>query len=267
VTFDRRGHRRLGALLQGEVVDLPDAVGHPAFPTTMERLVRGNGGTVLDAARAALQRDEVKACVVADARLLAPILPTALRSADAAVGARRVFGPGDEIPWPSDTGWLEFHPKIAAVLRRPVEDALTPEQTPSVVFGYTLIGDWLARSASGNPIPTPDGVPVSIGPCIVTSDELDPQTAFVTIRVDGEEWVKGNLNGTAEGLLIDVARASRSEVLAAGEAFASGPFEIAGFEQRVWPGAEVEIEAEGIGVLRNSLGLVGSKPRPNHPPG
>jgi 2-keto-4-pentenoate hydratase/2-oxohepta-3-ene-1,7-dioic acid hydratase in catechol pathway len=97
-------------------------------------------------------------------------------------------------------------------------------------------------------------VPVSIGPCIVTPDELDPQTAFVTVRVDGEEWAKGNLNGTARGLLEDVARASRSEALAPGEAFASGPFEIAGLEQRVWPGAEVELEAEGIGVLRNRLG-------------
>jgi 2-keto-4-pentenoate hydratase/2-oxohepta-3-ene-1,7-dioic acid hydratase in catechol pathway len=241
-------------LLEGRVVDLPDAVGHPAFPATMERLVRGNGGTVLPAARAALERDEAEACVVDDARLLAPILPPALRSADAVEGSRRVFGPGDEIPWPPGTGWLEFHPKIAAVLRTRVEGALAPEQASSVVFGYTLVGDFLARSASGDPLATPDGVPLSLGPCIVTADELDPQTAFVTVRVDGEEWVKGNLNGTALRLLHDVERASRTEPLAAGEAFASGPFEIAGFEQRVWPGAEVEIEAEGIGVLRNRLG-------------
>ena len=105
---------------------------------------------------------------------------------------------------------------------------------------------------------TPDGVPVSIGPCIVTAEELDPQASFVSVRVDGEEWVKGNLNGTANDLLVDVARASRVEALAPGEAFASGPFEIPGFEQRVWPGAEVELEAEGIGILRNRLGT----PRP-----
>jgi 2-keto-4-pentenoate hydratase/2-oxohepta-3-ene-1,7-dioic acid hydratase in catechol pathway len=90
---------------------------------------------------------------------------------------------------------------------------------------------------------------------VVTPDELDPQTAFVTVRVDGEEWVKGNLNGTALGLLRDVARASATERLQPGETFASGPFEIPGFEQRVWPGAEVELEAEGIGVLRNRLGV------------
>ncbi len=88
----------------------------------------------------------------------------------------------------------------------------------------------------------------------MTADELDPQTAFVTVRIDGEEWVKGNLNGTALGLLRDVARASKQGRLEPGETFASGPFEIPGFEQRVWPGAEVELEAEGIGVLRNRLG-------------
>jgi 2-keto-4-pentenoate hydratase/2-oxohepta-3-ene-1,7-dioic acid hydratase in catechol pathway len=236
------------------VVDLPDLVGHPAFPDTMERLVRGNGGTVLDAARAALERDEAEACVVAEARLLAPIVPQALRSADAVDGARRVFGPGDELPWPPGAGWLEFHPKIAAVLRRPVEGAITPEETPAVVFGYTLVGDWLARSSSGDPMASPDGAPVSIGPCIVTADEFDPQTAFVTVRVDGEEWVKGNLNGTARSLLEEVARASRLETLAAGEAIASSPFRIAGFEQRIWPGAEVELEAASIGALRNRVG-------------
>ncbi|MGZ8598776.1 MAG: fumarylacetoacetate hydrolase family protein [Actinomycetota bacterium] len=257
MTFDRRGHRRLGALLEGKVVDLPDAVGHPAFPTTMERLVKGNGGTVLDAARAALERDEAEACVVADARLLAPIVPASLRSSDAADGSRRVFGPGDEIPWPTGAGWLEFHPKIAAVLRRPVDDAITTEEVPAVVFGYTLVGDWRARSASGDPMPSPAGVPVSLGPCIVTADEMDPQTAFVTVRVDGQEWLKGNLNGTAQELLRDVAAASRSERLAPGDAFASGPFEMPGVEQRVWPGAEIELEAEGLGVLRNRLGRPG----------
>jgi 2-keto-4-pentenoate hydratase/2-oxohepta-3-ene-1,7-dioic acid hydratase in catechol pathway len=235
------------------VVDLPDLVGHPAFPATMERLVRGNGGTVLDAARAALERDEVETYVVEKARLLASIVPATLRSPDAADGARRVFGPDDEIPWPEGAGWLEFHPKIAAVLRRAVDDPLAPEETPAVVFGYTLVADWLARSATGDPIPSPDGVPVSIGPCVVTADEIDPQTAFVTVRVDGAEWVKGNLNGTARSLLREVARASRQERLEPGDAFASGPFEIPGFEQRIWQGAEVELEAEGIGVLRNRL--------------
>ena len=56
VTYDRGGQRRLGAILEGDVVDLPDAVGHPAFPTTLEGLVSSSRGTVMDAARSALAR-------------------------------------------------------------------------------------------------------------------------------------------------------------------------------------------------------------------
>ncbi len=233
-------------------MDLPDLVGHPAFPTTMEALVRRNGGTVLDAARAALERD-ASDCVVEDARLLAPILPASLRSADADEGARPVIGPDDELAWPAGAGWLELRPKMAAVLRRPAE-GLAPDEAAEAVFGYTLLADWRARDHSGDPTPDADGVPVSIGPCVVTADELDPQTAVVSLRVDGEEWVKGNLNGTARSLVRAVAAASRLGPLEPGDAFASGPFEIPGLEQRIWPGAEVELEAEGIGVLRNRIG-------------
>jgi hypothetical protein len=253
VTFDRRGHRRLGALLEGKVVDLPDLVGHPAFPATMERLVRGNGGTVLDAARAALERDEAEAYVVADARLLAPIVPGTLRSTDAAEAARRVFGPDDEIPWPAGAGWLELRPKIAGILRRAVDGRLDAEDAPSVVLGYTLVGDVLARSASGDPMPSADGVALSIGPCVATTEELDPQTSFVTVRVDGHQLAKANLNGTATALLGEVARASRTETIAPGDAFAASPFAVPGTELRIWPGAEVELEAEGLGVLRNRI--------------
>jgi len=54
VTYDREGDRRLGAWVHDAVVDLPDAVGHPAFPATMEALVTRHRGTALDAATAAL---------------------------------------------------------------------------------------------------------------------------------------------------------------------------------------------------------------------
>ena len=59
VTYDRGGQRRLGAILEGEVVDLPDAVGHPAFPTTLEGLVSSSRGSIMDAAREAVARDDV----------------------------------------------------------------------------------------------------------------------------------------------------------------------------------------------------------------
>jgi hypothetical protein len=253
VTFDRRGHRRLGAFLWGEVVDLPDAVGHPAFPPTMEALVARNGGTVLDAARAALERHEVEACVVPDPRLLVPLVPRSFRSDDASEAVRRIAGPDDEIPWPAGAGWLDLVPKVAAVLRRFVAKG-DREGAATSVFGYTLVNDWAVRDDTGDPTVRPEGLPLAMGPCIALPDEVDPQTITITLRVDGEQWAKGSLNGAAADLLGDVAAASRRDDLAAGETFATTPFDVAGHERRVWPGATVELEAEGIGVLRNRVG-------------
>jgi 2-keto-4-pentenoate hydratase/2-oxohepta-3-ene-1,7-dioic acid hydratase in catechol pathway len=93
-----------------------------------------------------------------------------------------------------------------------------------------------------------------MGPCIVTPDETDPQTMTLCIRVDGEQWAKGNLNGTATDLLAAVSAASRVTALEPGETFASGPFDVRQHEQHVWPGATIELEAEGIGTLRNRVG-------------
>ncbi len=241
------------------MVDLPDAVGHPAFPATMEALVSGNGGTVLDAARAALERDEAERFVIAGARLLVPLLPASLRSRDAAEATRRVLGPDDEVPWPPGAGWLDYEPQVAAVLGRSGR-SLDADAAGRIVFGYTLVSDWSARDESGDPATVTEGLPVSLGPCIVTADELDPQTMFVTVRVDGDEWAKGNLNGAARSLTEVIAQASRREELGPGDAFASGPFGGRfgpSLGHQLWPGASVELEAEGLGSLRNPIGLRG----------
>jgi hypothetical protein len=55
VTYDREGRRRLGALVDGDVVDVPSAVGDDAFPTTMEGLVEAEP-SARDAIRTAIER-------------------------------------------------------------------------------------------------------------------------------------------------------------------------------------------------------------------
>jgi hypothetical protein len=255
VTYDRRGHRRLGAFLEGEVVDLPDLVGHPAFPATMEALVSSNRGSVLDAARAALARDDAMACVVVGARLLSPLLPSSLRSEDASEGVRPVVGPDDDVPWPSGAGWLDYEPKVAGVLGGPAR-RLSPDQAERAIFGYTLVNDWVARDAGGDPEHALEAVAVSLGPCVALAEDVDPQTLFVTARIDGVQWAKGNLNGTATNLAGVIAGASVAETLRPADAFAESPFDGLGSRPpgQLWPGAVVELEAEGIGMLRNRLG-------------
>jgi 2-keto-4-pentenoate hydratase/2-oxohepta-3-ene-1,7-dioic acid hydratase in catechol pathway len=254
VTYDRRGHRRLGAILGGEVVDLPDVVGHPAFPTTLEALVASSGGTVMDAARAALERDEASSHVIKQARILPPLFPTSLLTPHASGVERRIVGPEQDVPWPEGAAWLDYEPKVAAVLGHATSQASLEDIRPNI-FGYTLVNDWSAHEASGDPLATADGLPLAIGPCVVTADELDPQTMVMQVTVDGDQIAKGNLNGAAENLYGLISEASRIAVLERGDAFALGPFGGADLDpsRRLWPGARIELAAEGIGTLRNRL--------------
>jgi hypothetical protein len=260
VTYDRRGHRRLGAILDGRVVDLPDAVGHPAFPTTLEAFVQSSRGTVLDAAHAALARDDVKDHVVKQARVLPPLFPRSLLLPGGADRGeegleRRIAGPEQDIAWPAGAAWLDYEPKVAAVLALETKDVET-DAIADRIFGYTLVSDWVAKDASGDPVGTSEGVPIAIGPCVITVDECDPQAMFLHAKVDGGELAKGNLNGSARSLFGLIASASRGTELERGDAFALGPFPTRDDDptRRLWPGALVELAAEGIGTLRNRLG-------------
>jgi hypothetical protein len=254
VTYDRGGHRRLGAILEGEVVDLPGAVGHPAFPTTLEALVSSSRGTVMDAARAALLQDDAWDQRVKRARILTPLFLSSLLSPTSSDLERRIVGPEDEVPWPEGAAWLGYEPLVAAVLGKEASD-VSPQEVQEHIFGYTLVNDWSAWSVDGSPVDTAEGLPIAIGPCVVTADELDPQTIFVQVKVDGDDLVKGNLNGAAASLFALISRASRGRVLERGDAFALGPFAQGVPERRLWPGALVELAAEGIGTLRNQIAL------------
>jgi 2-keto-4-pentenoate hydratase/2-oxohepta-3-ene-1,7-dioic acid hydratase in catechol pathway len=292
VTFERDGGRRLGALVGDTVVDLPSAVGLPAFPSTMEELVE-TGLPTLDAAGEALHRDGVvDRFAVSGARLLVPVLPASLRDFLAfedhvkAGAARRgepvpeawfempiyykgnhrsVYGPDQEIPWPPFTNELDFELEVACVLGGRGRD-LDAGRAAGLILGYTLMNDWSARdlqrkemAARLGPAKSKDFA-TSLGPCLVTADELDPGGLRLTARIDGEVWAEGSLDAARWTFPQMVAHVSQGEDVWPGDVYGSGTFgggcglDLGRF---LWPGAVVELEAEGIGVLRNTVG-----PRP-----
>src|SRR5207244_3109471 len=134
--------------------------------------------------------------------------PTSLLSPDAFEVERSVVGPEQQVPWPVGAAWLDYEPKVAAVLGRGARD-VGAEEARGHVFGYTLVNDWAARMANGDPMPTADGLPIAIGPCIVTAEDVEPQTMFVEVKIDGEQIAKGNLNGAARSLMEVISGASR----------------------------------------------------------
>ncbi len=260
VTYDRGGHRRLGAILEGEVVDLPDAIGHPAFPSTLEGLVSSSRGTVLDAARAALERDDAWNWRVPRPRILPPLFPRSLLSPGSLDVDRTIVGPEQPVPWPPGVAWLDYEPMIAAVIGNETSQASTADVADDI-FGYTLVSDWRARSEDGAPVESADGVPLAIGPCVVTADEFDLASTLVQVTIDDEERLRGTLNGSVGALHELIASASAYGALERGDAFALGPFRMSNDDddpsRRLWPGALVELAAEGIGTLRNRVARSG----------
>jgi fumarylacetoacetase-like protein len=256
VAYQRSGSRRLGALLNDGVVDLPELVGHPAFPVSMEGLVSRNGGTVLDAARYALEREGTQMRLEPSPGLLAPLLPTSLRSVEAEDGERRMVGPDEDIPWPEGAGWLDYRPKIAAVVGKPAR-ALDRPSAIRVIFGYTLVNDWVARDASGDPS-LRAGAPIALGPSVVTADELAPELISIKACVDGEIWAATLLSAARDALASMIAEASHHEELQPGDTFAADPFASphgVSAGRALWPGARVELRADGVGSLRNRVGV------------
>ena len=263
--------------MAGAVVDLPDAVGHPAFPATLEALVARSGGTTLDAARDMLSDPNVvEEFTVPGARLLAPLVPSSIRNFLASErdhdmpvyykgNHRSVVGPDEEVPWPEFTQELDYEVGVGCVIGKQGRN-LTPEGAGRVVFGYTLVNDWCARdvrraeTAGGLGPAKSSDFATSIGPCIVTPDELDASDVPLVARIDGDVWSAGNLRDARWTFADLIAYVSRDEEVLPGDVYSSGTFtggRAHDMGKRLRPGQTVELETDAIGVLRNTVGSPG----------
>src|ERR1043166_2794905 len=96
-----------------------------------------------------------------------------------------------------------------------------------------------------------------MGPCLVTADELtDPYSLEMKVRVNGEEWGRGNSRDMHWKFEDCIAHVSRSATLHPGEFFGSGTVgNGCGLEHMKFlkPGDVVELEVEGIGTLKNRV--------------
>jgi 2-keto-4-pentenoate hydratase/2-oxohepta-3-ene-1,7-dioic acid hydratase in catechol pathway len=90
-----------------------------------------------------------------------------------------------------------------------------------------------------------------------TIDELDVHNLTMIARVNGEEWSRGSSSTMMWQVEEIIAYSSKGEGLQAGELIGSGTVGWGcGLElgKLLKPGDVVELEVEGIGVLRNRLG-------------
>ncbi len=179
-----------------------------------------------------------------------------------------VIGPETEIPWPAWTERLDHELELAAVIGRRCRDVSAAEAS-ACIFGYTIWNDMSARDVQRREAPVGmgpgkakdwDGSNV-LGPCLVTADELDAGALAMSVRVNGEQWGSDTSASMHHRFADMIEYASRSQTLYPGELIGSGTAAGgSGVELDRWlePGDVVELEVEGIGVLRNTIGTKGA---------
>jgi 2-keto-4-pentenoate hydratase/2-oxohepta-3-ene-1,7-dioic acid hydratase in catechol pathway len=179
-----------------------------------------------------------------------------------------VIGPEQEIPWPAWTERLDHELELACVIGSRCRD-VAAAQAEDVIFGYTIWNDMSARDVQSRELPIGmgpgkakdwDGSNV-LGPCLVTADELDAGALAMSVRVNGETWGQDSTASMHHSFGDMIAYASRSQTLYPGELFGSGTATGGSgleLDRELAPGDVVELEIEGIGVLRNRIGAKGA---------
>lgn len=175
-----------------------------------------------------------------------------------------VIGTEADVLWPRYSKFMDFELEFGIYIGRPGKD-IPKDRAREHIFGYTIFNDMTARDAQtaemGGSLGPAKGKDFDtanpMGPCLVTADELtDPYDLTMICRVNGEEWGRGN-SGTMHWKFEDVIEhISASETLHSGEFIGSGTVgNGCGLEHMRFlnPGDVIELEVEGIGVLRNRL--------------
>jgi 2-keto-4-pentenoate hydratase/2-oxohepta-3-ene-1,7-dioic acid hydratase in catechol pathway len=175
-----------------------------------------------------------------------------------------VCGTGADVPWPRYCEKLDFELEFGCYIGRPGKD-IPKERAREHIFGYTIFNDFSARDEQTKEMAGQLGPGKgkdfdngnAMGPCLVTADEIgDPYRLEMICRVNGEEWGRGNSRDMHWKFEDCIAHASRSETLHPGEFFGSGTVgNGCGLEKMRFlnPGDTVELEVEGIGILRNRV--------------
>ena len=162
-----------------------------------------------------------------------------------------VIGPGDTIVRPAISERVEHEGELALVIGALAKD-VSEEEALSYVFGFTCANDVTARD-----IQIADGqwtrgkgfdTFCPLGPVIETDPDLGD--ARLVTRVNGEVRQDGRTSQLIHGLAKIVAHASQAFTLLPGDVILTGtPAGVGTLDA----GDVVEVEIEGIGILRNTV--------------
>jgi len=162
-----------------------------------------------------------------------------------------VHPPEATIPHPSFSGAVGYAGELAAVIGTECRD-VSREDVPEVLRGYTIMNDVDATDQPRISMRKAFDAAAPLGPCIAI--DLDPTDVEMETRIDGERRQRANtgeMNHPPDEVISFLSERFTlrpGDVVALGSPANPGPFE---------PGSEIEITYEGIGTLRNTLGMSG----------
>ncbi|MDE2747364.1 MAG: fumarylacetoacetate hydrolase family protein [Chloroflexota bacterium] len=187
----------------------------------------------------------------------------------------RIFGHEDELPFPSATNQLDYEIELGCVIGREGSDIAAADAL-DYIAGFCIFNDFSARDLQFDEMAVGLGpakgkdAATCLGPWLVTTDEMTPYLrdgrlhVKCTVRVNGDVWLDRGDGGAAHHSWGDfVERASKDSRIVPGDVLGSGTVSggsipeaialgIAG-ARYLQPGDVVELEVEGIGVLRSTL--------------
>ena len=279
VTFYTKRGLRVGVVKGNNIIDLTRA----GVAKTMIEFIEG-GEDSLKLARAILKDSKAPRLLLEDTRLASPIPkpgkvlcsginykghaaenPNAKMPTEPFFFAKlpnTVIGNNDVIAYPKQTQQLDYEVEFTAVIGKRLHHA-KEDAVMSSLFGYTLLHDVSARDVQfkDNQITLGknfDGF-CPIGPCIVTADEMkNPGNVGLKSRLNGKTMQDGTTADWLFPLPKLIAYLSNVMTLEPGDVVSTGTPAGVGIFQKppvfMKIGDVVEIEAEGIGVLRNTIG-------------
>ncbi len=297
VTYDAGSGPRAGALVDDRVVDLSVLLGTPTTLRDVRALLELPEAP-LERVRQGLAAPSERSVPLAQVRLRSPILqPPTVRDFMAFEGHAGfyskelpeawyrlpifyfsnplcIFGPDEEVPFPSASDRLDYELEIGCVIGREGTN-LSAASGLDWIAGFLIYNDWSARDLQFDEMECRLGpakgkdAATSLGPWLVTTDELLPHMQDgrlhlrCTLKVNGEQWMEGNAGEMQFTWGDFVERASRDSRIVPGDVFGSGTVSGGtvgeamgrGYPARyLQPGDVVEMEVQGLGILRNRLG-------------
>lgn len=175
--------------------------------------------------------------------------------------ANAIVGPDAPIVIPPATNQVDYEAELAVVIGTRAR-RVSVEQALDYVAGYTIVNDVSARDLQFGDKQWTRGKSIDtfapMGPCMTTRSELGGAGELaIELRLNGQRLQKSNTRNLIFDVPALVSHISQTMTLEPGDVISTGTPSGVGFVRNppifLKPGDTVEIEIEGIGVLRNPV--------------